>query len=249
MVLPAPNTRTKPSATSIASGSRLDCQRVEVDEVWSFVYSKEKSVPVERRDDPIGSVWTWTAIDADTKLIPCWLVGERTYADARAFVSDLAMRMKYRIQLTSDGHRPYVHAVRYAFGNDVDYAVLQKLFGKDKKERAEATYSPAACIGTKRHVVSGDPERKHISTSYVERSNLTLRMGCRRFTRLTNAFSKKIENLAAAVSLHFMYYNFARPHQSLKGKTPAMAAGVSSHVWTIEEIVGLLSENERVKSN
>ena len=219
----------------------LPCQRVQCDEVWSFCYAKEKHVPTEHAGQfGYGDVWTWTAIDADTKLVPTWYVGRRNAEDAAAFIEDLAGRLANRVQLTTDGHRAYLTAVAGAFGGEIDYAQLVKLYGTDPE--AEKRYSPSACIGTDTTVVSGDPDPAHVSTSYVERQNLTMRMGMRRFTRLTNVFSKKVENLAHAVSLHFMYYNFARVHQTLK-QTPAMAAGIADHQWTIEEIVGLLDSN------
>lgn len=218
----------------------LPCRRLQADEIWSFVYAKKKNVPLEHRETfGYGDVWTWTAICADTKLIPSWLVGERTTDDARAFIGDLASRLAHRVQLTTDGLRAYLEAVEGTFGADIDYAVLHKLYGLDPEP--EKRYSPAKCIGIDVRRISGDPDPEHISTSYVERQNLTMRMGMRRFTRLTNAFSKKVENLACAVSLHFMYYNFARLHSSLgKRTTPAMAAGVANHVWTPHEIVSLL---------
>ena len=217
----------------------LPCQRVQCDEIWAFCYAKQKNVPEEHRGTfGYGDVWTWTAIDADTKLVPCWLVGERTYGDAAAFMSDLADRLPNRVQMTTDGYHPYLVATELAFGHGIDFAMLRKIYGTDPK--ADKTkYSPAKCIGVERRIISGEPEREHISTSYVERQNLTMRMGMRRFTRLTNAFSKKVENLAHAVSLHYMYYNFLRVHKSL-GTTPAVAAGVADHVWRVEEIVGLL---------
>jgi len=219
----------------------LPCQRLQCDEIWSFCHAKEKNVPTEHRGEfGYGDVWTWTAIDADTKLVPTWYVGLRTAEDARAFVADLAGRLASRVQLTTDGHRPYLTAVPGAFGDEIDYAQLVKLYGPDPD--GEKRYSPAKCVGTDTHVVSGVPDPAHISTSYVERQNLTMRMGMRRFTRLTNAFSKKVENLQCAVALHFMYYNFARVHQTLK-TTPAVAAGIADHVWTVEEIVGLLDSN------
>jgi len=220
----------------------LTCQRIECDEIWSFCYAKAKNVPRELEGQfGFGDVWTWVALDADSKLVPTWLVGERHTADATAFMTDLAERLSTRVQLTTDGHRPYLEAVEGAFGTEIDFAVLQKIYGSDPG--AEKRYSPAQCIGVSVHAVKGRPDPKLISTSYIERQNLTLRMGMRRFTRLTNAFSKKVENLAAAVSLHFMHYNFARPHMSLANpypRTPAMAAGVTDHVWSVSEIVGLL---------
>lgn len=223
----------------------LECKRLQCDEIWSFVYSKAKNVPVEHRGTfGYGDVWTWTAIDADSKLVPCWLVGERNLPDAWAFMTDLADRLAHRVQLTTDGHRAYLEAVEGTFGAGIDYAMLQKLYGTDPAEVKR--YSPAKCIGAEVRVVQGNPDPAHISTSYVERQNLTMRMGMRRFTRLTNAFSKKVENLAAAVSLHFMHYNFARIHTSLSNPyptTPAMAANIADHIWPLDEIVGLLESN------
>jgi len=192
----------------------LTCQRIECDEIWSFCYAKAKNVPEPLEGQfGYGDVWTWVAIDADSKLVPTWLVGDRSTVDAKAFMTDLAERLSTRVQLTTDGHRPYLEAVESACGSEIDYAVLQKLYGSDPG--AEKRYSPAPCIGVDVHKIQGRPDPKLISTSYVERQNLTMRMGMRRFTRLTNAFSKKVKNLAAAVSLHFMHYNFARPHKSL----------------------------------
>ena len=186
-----------------------------------------------------GDIWTWTAIDADTKLMPSWLVGDRGGDTAKRFVSDLAGRLANRVQLTSDGHKCYVDAVEAAFGDDIDYAQLVKMYGNENRECGEVRYSPATCTGSQKIPVTGTPNEAHISTSYVERHNLTIRMSNRRFTRLTNAFSKKVENHAASVALFIMYYNFARIHQTLR-VTPAMAAGVTDHVWEIGEIVGLL---------
>jgi IS1 family transposase len=218
----------------------LPCERVQVDEIWSFCYSKQKNVPEEHKGEfGYGDVWTWTAIDADTKLVPCWHVGGRNAQDAAEFISDLADRLAHRVQLTSDGHKPYLQAVEDAFGADIDYAVLVKLYGEDKSH--EKRYSPAKYTGARREIVEGDPDQKHISTSYVERQNLTMRMSKRRFTRLTNAFSKKVENHIAAISLHFMHYNFCRIHKTLRC-TPAMEAGVTDHVWSIEELLGLLGD-------
>jgi IS1 family transposase len=220
----------------------LTSKRIECDEIWSFVYAKARNVPPEHEGEfGYGDVWTWTAIDSDTKLIPSWLVGSRTGEDAIAFISDLADRLVNRVQLTTDGHRPYLEAVEGAFGSEIDYAMLIKLYGTT--QTAEARYSPAVCTGVEVRHVQGDPDPRLISTSYVERANLTMRMGMRRFTRLTNAFSKKVENHAASVALHFMHYNFARPHTTLSKPyrtTPAMAAGVADHVWTLREIAALL---------
>jgi IS1 family transposase len=216
----------------------LSCKRIQVDEIWSFVYSKSKNVQTNKQARAgAGSIWTWVAVDADTKLVPCWMLGTRDADAASAFLSDLASRLAHRVQLTSDGHRAYYEAVQGAFGAAVDFAMLVKLYGSDPE--AEKRYSPSKCIGASRHVVRGNPDPKHISTSYVERQNLTMRMSMRRFTRLTNAFSKKLENHAAAVALHFMHYNFGRVHQTLR-VTPAMAAKVSDHVWSVEEMIGLL---------
>jgi IS1 family transposase len=221
----------------------LPCDTIQCDEIWSYCYAKQKNVPEQFRGTRgYGDVWTWTAICADTKLVPTWLVGERTAEDAWAFMIDLSTRLRNRVQLTTDGHPVYLPAVDLAFGKSgINYAMLQKIYGADLIE--EKRYSPAVCLGTKQEVIKGNPDPEKISTSYVERQNLTMRMGMRRFTRLTNAFSKKIENLAWAVSLHFMHYNFTRPHTSLSKPyptTPAMAAGVADHVWSLEEIAGLL---------
>lgn len=215
----------------------LSCKRIQCDEIWSFVYAKDKNVPLGMEGKfGVGSVWTWTAIDADTKLIPSWLVGSRDAYSADEFMQDLAGRLKNRVQLTTDGHAAYLNAVDGAFRTEIDYAMLVKLYGSN--EAHDTKYSPAECIGCRREVVSGDPDRKHVSTSYVERQNLTMRMSMRRFTRLTNAFSKKIENHAAAVAVYFMYYNFGRIHKTLRC-TPAMEAGVSDRVWSYEEIAAL----------
>jgi len=225
----------------------LTSKRVQCDEIWSFVGCKEKNLPQERQGEfGVGDVWTWTAMDADTKLMICWQVGERDAATAYDLINDLESRLANRVQLTTDGLRIYLTAVEEVFGSGIDYAMLVKLYGSDAE--GEKRYSPPVCIAAERTPIMGRPDPKHISTSYVERQNLTVRMGLGRFTRLTNAFSKKLENHACAVSLHFMYYNFARPHQSLKlrpgmDRTPAMAAGIADHVWSIEEIVKLLDSN------
>jgi IS1 family transposase len=216
----------------------LSCKRLQCDEIWSFVGGKDKNLSQEKKANGLGSIWTWTAIDADSKLIASWVVGSRDAETAYEFMQDVAGRLRHRVQLTTDGHKPYLSAVEDAFGGDIDYAVLQKIYGTEANP--EKRYSPAVCLGCKVETVTGEPDPKHISTSYVERQNLTMRMSIRRFTRLTNAFSKKIKNHAAAVALYFMYYNFGRVHQTLR-VTPAMEAGVSDHVWSIEEIVGLLA--------
>lgn len=223
----------------------LRCKRLQVDEPWGFCYAKAKNVPAEKRGEwGYGDVWTFSAIDADTKLVPCYLVGSRDAGNATEFLQDLRSRLAGRIQLTTDGHKMYLSAVEDAISGHVDYAMLVKMYGP-APEGPEVRYSPAECTGCKVEVVSGDPEPEDVSTSYVERQNLTLRMSMRRFTRLTNAFSKKVENLMAAVSLHYLWYNFGRPHQSLRTEkanrvTPAMAAGVAEKPWTIEDVVALL---------
>ena len=221
----------------------LTCQRMQVDEIWSFCYAKAKNVTPEiaAKNPHAGDTWTFTAIDADTKLIPCWLIGPRDAITARIFVNDLAERLADRIQLTSDGLAVYLQAVERAFGGEVDYAQLVKIYGNDSE--AEKRYSPATCLGCERKTVTGNPDPDHVSTSYVERANLSMRMGMRRFTRLTNAFSKKIENHSAAVALYFMYYNFARVHKTLRC-SPAMAAGVDSRLWEIKDIVAMIEAHE-----
>ncbi len=226
----------------------LTCQRLQLDEIWSFCSAKQKNASEEKKAHGWGDVWTWTAIDADTKLIPSWLIGKRDAVCATEFVQDLAARLKNRVQITSDGHRAYLVAIEAAFGSDVDYAQLIKIYGKPLGKDAETRYSQPECIGIETKIIAGDPDMDHVSTSYVERSNLSIRMQVRRFTRLTNAFSKKIANHAAAFALYMMFYNFARVHHTLR-ITPAMAAGVSSHVWSIEEIVGLLERREATKAS
>lgn len=216
----------------------LPCKRLQADEIWSFVGGKDKNLSQEQKESGLGSVWTWTAIDADSKLIVSWMIGSRDAEAAYEFMQDVAGRLRNRVQLTTDAHRPYLNAVEAAFGNEIDYAILQKIYGADPG--GEKRYSPAVCIGCKAEEITGSPNPKHVSTSYVERQNLTMRMSMRRFTRLTNAFSKKVENHAAAVALYFMFYNFGRVHQTLR-VTPAMEAGVANHVWSIEEIVGLVA--------
>jgi len=221
----------------------LACERVQCDEIWSFVGCKDKNVPEERRGEMgIGDVWTWTALDPDTKLMLAWWVGKRDVDSAYEFMTDVAARLKSRVQLTTDGHRAYLNAVRDVFGAEIDYAMLVKIYGIDQQGQGQRTYSPTACIGAKKVKIVGSPNVDHVSTSFVERSNLTMRMNMRRFTRLTNAFSKKLENHACAIALHFMYYNFSRVHQTLK-TSPAVAAGIADHVWSIEEIVNLLDSN------
>jgi len=221
----------------------LTCKRLQCDEVWSFVGCKEKNVTMEKKAKGQGDCWTWTAIDADTKLIPAWFVGTRDGGAAYHFMHDLAGRLANRVQLTTDGHKAYLSAVEDAFGTNIDYAMLNKIYGATP-EGAQHRYSPAQCMGAKKAVINGTPEFAHVSTSYVERSNLTLRMSNRRFTRLTNAFSKKIENHEAAAALFFMHYNFCKVHGSLRC-TPAMAAGVATKIWEVTDIIALLDEQEK----
>lgn len=223
----------------------LKLGRIQVDEIWSFIYAKEKNVPQSMKGElGKGDVWTFTAIDADTKLVPCWLVGLRDAGHAFEFIDDLRQRLANRIQLTTDGHKMYLEAVEGAFGANIDYAMLVKIYGAEPA--GEARYSPPKCIAAEKHTIQGNPDSAHISTSYIERQNLTMRMSMRRFTRLTNAFSKKLENHMHALSLYFMYYNFARTHKSLSKPyptTPAMAAGLTDHVWDVREIVSLLDKS------
>jgi len=233
----------------------LPCKRFQLDEIWTFVYAKQKNVSPEQAGEfGVGDVWTWTAMDAETKLVPSFLVGPRDGETACRFVDDLAGRLAAgRVQITTDGLKAYLEAVDGAFGSEVDYAMLIKLFGDDADGESGPArrYSPGTVTGTRKDVIQGTPDLDHVSTSYVERGNLTMRMSMRRFTRLTNAFSKKVENLAAAAALHFMYYNFARPHQTLTKAaggyqtTPAMAAGVTDRAWTVEDIARLLDASEK----
>ena len=217
----------------------LPCKVIQVDEVWSFTYCKQANIPEHLQEqDGVGDTWTWIAIDADTKLIPSWHVGLRNAQDAYWFIHDLKSRLANRVQLTSDGHRPYLQAVEDAFGSEIDYSMLIKLYGRETGT-GESRYSPPVCIGARRRKIIGNPDRNLISTSYVERQNLTLRMANRRFTRLTNAFSKKIENHKHMMAIYAMHYNFCRIHQTLR-VTPAMESGISNHIWTLEEIAGLI---------
>lgn len=215
-------------------------KRVQIDEIWSFCYCKQKNMTQEIADARIaGDVWTFTAIDADTKLVLSWLVGRRDAGCANEFLNDVADRLSSRIQLTTDGHKMYLNAVADAFGNNIDYAMLVKVYGNDPE--GQKRYSPAHIITTEQAPMIGNPNPAHISTSYVERQNLNMRMNMRRFTRLTNAFSKKIDNHIAMIALFHMHYNFARVHQTLR-VTPAMEAGISSHVWSMYEIVALTQQ-------
>jgi IS1 family transposase len=221
----------------------LPCKRIQVDEIWSFVYAKERNAPtVKGTPEHAGDIWTWTAIDAETKLIPSFLVGDRSVDSAELFLTDLRERLANRVQLTSDGLRAYLNAVDEVFEGDVDFAMLVKIYGQPEGRTVqERRYSAPECIGTKREVMVGNPDPAHVSTSFVERSNLSIRMGLRRFTRLTNAFSKKVENHVYALAIYFMHYNFARIHQTLR-VSPAMAAGVTSKLWSLEDIVRMVDE-------
>ena len=228
----------------------LPCKHLQCDEVWSFVGCKERNVPRDEKGRGRGDAWIWAAICADTKLVPCWHVGARDADAAAYFMEDLASRLAHRVQITTDGHRAYLSAIEGAFGwGTVDYAMLVKLYGQPIE--GPRRYSPPVITGTRRQRVMGNPDPDLVSTSYIERQNLTMRMNVRRLTRLTNAFSKKIENHGHAIALHYMYYNFVRKHQTLTQraggihKTPAMAAGVADHVWTMEEVVGLLEATEK----
>lgn len=218
----------------------VTAKRVQCDEIWSFVFSKDKNTSqADKNSGEKGSMWTWTAIDADSKLVISYLIGARDAGYAHVFMQDVADRLANRVQLTSDGHKPYLAAVDGAFNGEIDYAMLIKQYGA--VDAGSGRYSPAECTGIAKVPVSGSPEAQHVSTSYVERQNLTMRMAMRRFTRLTNAFSKKVANLEAAVSLHFMHYNFCRVHQTLR-VTPAMEAGLAKHVWSVDELIALLPE-------
>ena len=224
---------------------RVEASRIQVDEIWTFTYAKQRNVPnAKAAPDGAGDTWTWSALDAETKLIVSWMVGNRDAETALDFMHDLRSRLRNRVQLTSDGLVTYLTAVESAFGDDVDYAQLVKIYGEPRFATGpERRYSPGECCATKKSRVTGSPNPSHISTSFVERQNLTMRMHMRRFTRLTNAFSKKIENHAYAVALHMMYYNFVRIHQALR-VTPAMAAGVSDRLWEIGDIVDLIEKAE-----
>ena len=221
----------------------LPCKRLQLDEIWAFVGAKDKNIPAERAGEQgIGSIWTWVAIDADTKLIPSYLVGLRDAEHATAFVGDLASRLTNRVQVTTDGLKAYVEAMELGFGGAVDYAVLHKVYGRGN-DTPEARYSPAERVRCDKKGVSGNPDPAHVNTSYVERQNLTMRMRMRRFTRLTNAFSKKLANHEHAVALHFFAYNFVTRHQTLR-MPPALKAKVTDHIWSFEELVELIDRAE-----
>lgn len=221
----------------------VKAKRIQCDEIWSFTYAKQKNVAAAKAAPAeAGDTWTWTGIEAETKLIVSWLVGGRDSEYAMAFMDDMRARLANRVQLTTDGHKAYLEAVEGAFGGDIDYAILHKVYGTSP-ENAKGRYSPAECIGTQKHRVEGDPDPKHVSTSYVERQNRTMRMGMRRFTRLTDAFSKKIENHSHALALYFVHYNWIRIHSTLR-VTPAMAAGLTDRLWSWEEFIAIIDMAE-----
>src|SRR5947209_12002199 len=225
-------------------------QRIQCDEIWSFVHAKQKNAPTSsRRGDPtIGDCWTWTAIDADSKLLVSYQVGGRDAEFALMLMDDLRGRLANRVQLTTDGHRAYLQAVEEAFGADVDYGMLVKLYGEPPSSpEAARRYSPSDCVGTRTEKITGNPDPKHVSTSYAERANLTMRMAMRRFTRLTNAFSKKLENHAHMVALYALWYNFVRIRKTLR-MTPAMAAGIETRLWSMEDVVRLVEEREDLRT-
>ena len=222
----------------------LPCKRIQVDEAWAFCYAKQKNVPTAKAaPEGAGDIWTWVGLDAETKLVASWHVGTRDSEAAATFIGDLAPRLASRVQLTSDGHKAYLEAVEGAFGGNVDYAQLVKLYGSEGGVSSDKRYSPAECTGIRKRSVEGKPDPAHVSTSYVERSNLSMRMGNRRMTRLTNAFSKKAENHAHMMAIYFMHYNFVRIHQTLR-VTPAMAAGVTSKLWEMSDLVKVLEDWE-----
>jgi IS1 family transposase len=223
----------------------LPCKRLQVDEIWEFCYAKAKNVPAAKQGVfGFGDVWTFVAIDADTKLVPSWLVGSRDVGSATELMQDLVSRLANRVQLTTDGLKAYVSAVEDAFGGAIDFAQLVKIYA-NAPSGPETRYSPAECTGTQKHAIVGNPDKKHVSTSFVERQNLTMRMSMRRFTRLTNGHSKKLENHAAAIAVHFCHYNFCRAHMTLgKGQTPAMAAGIASRKLEIADLIAMLPDSE-----
>jgi IS1 family transposase len=224
----------------------LPCRRLQLDEIWAFCYAKQRNVMLAKAaPEEAGDIWTWVAIDAETKLVPSWRIGDRSGATATEFVCDLSHRLASRVQVTSDGHRAYLEAIEAAFGADVDYAQLIKLYGETPHPAGR--YSPAQIQGTKTFCCTGKPDPRHISTSYIERQNLTMRMSMRRFTRLTNGFSKKAENHAHSVAIHFMHYNFVRIHQSLR-ITPAMAAGVTSNLWSLTDMARVIEDWEAARA-
>jgi IS1 family transposase len=222
----------------------LSCHRLQLDEMWAWIYCKEKNRTEEiaRKHPDSGDVWLWVAVDADTKLVPAWFLGQRDFRTAKLFVDDLASRLRNRVQITTDGHRPYIEAIENAFGQDVDYSILQKIYGAPQEN--ETRYSPARCIGIQMREVSGSPDPKHISTSYIERQNWTVRTKMRRYTRLSNGFSRKLKNHAAATALNYFSYNFIQIHNTLR-TTPAMAAGVTDRLWSVNDLVALWEQHEQ----
>jgi len=223
----------------------VKASRIQCDEVWSFVHTKQKNAPTSKRagDPTIGDCWTWTAIDGDSKLLVSYMVGGRDAEFALMLMDDLRGRLANRVQLTTDGHRAYLQAVEEAFGADVDYGMLVKLYGAETGGQGhERKYSPSECVGARKDAITGNPDPKHVSTSYVERANLTMRMSMRRFTRLTNAFSKKLANHAHMVALYALWYNFVRIHKTLR-VTPAMAAGIEKRLWSMEDVVAIVDEH------
>lgn len=227
---------------------KLTCKRIQCDEIWSFCYCKEKNIAPEQEGVlGFGDVWTWTAIDSDTKLVPSFMIGRRDFEYAQAFIEDLASRLANRVQLTTDGHKAYLQDVESAFGCDIDYSMLMQHYGNPAGEmQGQNRYSPSAFVSSENCNITGNHDEKHASTSYVERQNLTMRMSMRRLTCLTNGLSKKVENVEYMVALHFMHYNFGRIHKSLR-VTPAMEAGISDHLWSLEEIAALVPETSSRK--